>query len=79
MYVLGVYIYICVCFLRSTCLFPAQHMYARAAGECFFFYMCVHGCIFVRAACILLVVCICVFHEYTYLCLNWTCVLELPM
>ena len=44
-------------------------------------YVCVRGCTSVRAACTVSVVYICVFHMYTrtHVCLNWTCVFELPM
>ena len=42
-------------------------------------YVCVHGCTCARAACTDSVVYICVFHVYTHVCLNWTCVSELPV
>ena len=75
-------VYTCVCALQKAHVgFPAQHMYARAAGE----NICVLTGAHLRAPRVLFQLYTYVFHMYAHththahMCLSWTCVSELPL
>ena len=66
----------CLCVLSKKHMFvPAQHINACAAGECICAY--IGACRVYCFSCIHM--CVPRVHTHTHVCLNWTCVSELPM